>query len=167
MWDPLNTDHWSYLSVSCNSGTYNYYKMESELTRVIKPKSIENRGIWKFQRMILNSHGALDVTLGTDVRPANLGNTANKATCAAYARNFATYSKADTTAQKCNRDHRRGAADVSYHKLHDSCRNVAKINLNLWAEIRGEYTYSCSKIGTMPRRRARMTLPRTSPNWRI
>lgn len=75
--------------------------MESELTRVIKLKSIENWGIWKFQiRVILNSHGALDVTLGTDVRPVDPGNTANEAARAAYAKHLATWNKADAIAQK-------------------------------------------------------------------
>lgn len=75
--------------------------MESELTRVIKLKSIENWGIWKFQiRVILNSHGALDVTLGTDVRPADPGDTTNETTHAAYTKNLATWNKADAIAQK-------------------------------------------------------------------
>lgn len=72
--------------------------MESKLARVVKLKNIKNWGIWKFQiRVILNSYGALDVALGTDIRPADLGNTANEAT-RAYMKNLVTWNKADATA---------------------------------------------------------------------
>ena len=83
--------------LSCNCGKYGIVeKMESEVSRVTKLKSI-----WKFQvRVLLNSHGALEFALGTDVKPADLAATAHGATRAAHVKEVEKWNKSDAAVQK-------------------------------------------------------------------
>ena len=75
-------------------------KMESEVSRVTKLKSIDDWSIWKFQVRVLNSHGALNVAMETDVKPADLAATANEAARAARVKEVKKWNKSDAAAQK-------------------------------------------------------------------
>lgn len=48
---------------------------------------------------------------------------------------------------------------TSHYKLHNNCRNVAKINLKSMSNNQRRVYICCNKIGTMSRRRVQMTLP--------
>ena len=74
--------------------------MESELTRVAKLTNRETWAVWKFQiRVILNSHGTLEVALGESVKPIPAA-AADDAARAAHTKELASWKKLDATAQK-------------------------------------------------------------------
>lgn len=76
-------------------------EMDGEISKIPKLKSIENWGIWKFQvRVILNSHGAWDVAIGSDVQPQAPGADATAEARAAHVKDAARWKKADSMVQK-------------------------------------------------------------------
>lgn len=74
--------------------------MESELTRVAELTNKETWAVWKFQiRVILNSHGALEIALGASLKPTTDA-AADAAAQAAYTKELVSWKKLDAIAQK-------------------------------------------------------------------